>query len=176
MTQSNRLKSPSVQSRSARSVIGREDREFLTTDPIEFFVPIVQWENFTLRGLCTGAGVTIDIAYCRPGREILRVPLDQITPPMPPFDAGATVQAGDVVPAATAMATSDQGSVSAYEYTTGQPTTAQLILVADTEGILPVIAADHAGENWLKVTVTPASAAAILRFLDINGVNVGTYS
>jgi hypothetical protein len=171
-----RLKVPSVQARSARSVIGREDLEFLTTDPRVFYVPVVQWAAFTLRGLCTGANAVVDIAYCRPGRETLRVPLDDQTPPMPPAAIPTDPALGPNLPEATAAASSDQGDIEAYEYTTGQPTTATLALVADAEGDLPVIEADHVGENWLKVTITPASIATVIRFLDISGVNVGTYS
>ena len=164
---SPRLKIPSVQARSARSAF-KEDIGFTNTDPLIIHVPIVQWRGFRIRGLCIGAGVTLDIAYVRPAKEPLRATIDADTPPVPPSDDAASPLAAQAMAGGPAI-------LGAYEYTTGQPTTAQLVLAIGTEGMLPVIEADHVGENWLQVTITPASTLSVLRFLDFSGDNVGTY-
>ena len=169
-----RLQLPSVTARSARSVIGKEDLEFLTTDPVYFYVPIVQWTSYRIRLLTTGDTCVLDMAYVRPGREILRVPVDVLTPPMPPAASDRPVD-GTVFPPATAAATSDVTGQEAYEYTTGQPAVVTMTPAVNVEGLLDVLEAEHLGENWLKVTLTPTSIATVVRFCDISGINVGSY-
>ena len=61
-----------------------------------------------------------------------------------------------------------------YVYTVGQPAADATAWVAGTEFVLEITAAEHIGENWLKVSLDAAVDGAIVTFLDVSGVMLGT--
>ena len=62
---------------------------------------------------------------------------------------------------------------TAFVYTVDQPAVDATAWVDGVELSLEISAAEHQGENWLKVTLSPTDDGAILDFFDISGVNVG---
>ncbi len=61
---------------------------------------------------------------------------------------------------------------NALIYGVDQPAVDATAWVDGAEFSLEITAAEHQGENWLKITLNPAGAAGI-DFLDISGVNLG---
>ncbi len=67
----------------------------------------------------------------------------------------------------------DPGSLpDALVYGVDQPAVDGTAWVDGAEFSLEITAAEHQGENWLKITLNPAGAADI-DFFDISGVNLG---
>lgn len=62
---------------------------------------------------------------------------------------------------------------TAFVYTEDQPAADGTAWVDGTELSLEITAAEHQGENWLKVTLSPTDDGAVLDFFDISGVNIG---
>lgn len=61
----------------------------------------------------------------------------------------------------------------AFVYTVDQPSVDGTSWVDGTELSLEITAAEHQGENWMKVTLSPTDDGAVLDFFDISGVNIG---
>jgi len=59
-------------------------------------------------------------------------------------------------------------------YGAAQPAVDGTAWVAGTEFSLDITAAEHVGENWLKVTLDAAVDGALVTFLDVSGVMLGT--
>lgn len=66
------------------------------------------------------------------------------------------------------------GAAVAFVYTVDQPAIDGTAWVDGAEFSLEITAAEHQGENWLKITLNPAAAADI-DFFDISGELLGTY-
>lgn len=64
------------------------------------------------------------------------------------------------------------GPAIAFVYTAGQPAASGTAWVDGVELVLDITAAEHIGENWLKIVLDPAAAADI-DFFDVSGVNLG---
>lgn len=67
------------------------------------------------------------------------------------------------------------GEAEALIYGAAQPAISPTAWVDGVEFSLDITAAEHVGENWLKVTLNPAAGADI-DFFDISGVNLGQSS
>jgi hypothetical protein len=61
----------------------------------------------------------------------------------------------------------------AFVYTVDQPDTNGLGWTDGSEISVEITAAEHQGENWLKITLSPTDDGAVLDFFDISGVNLG---
>ncbi len=61
---------------------------------------------------------------------------------------------------------------NALVYGAGQPAVNGFAWVDDVEFVLDITAAEHVGENWLKITLDPAGGADIV-FFDVSGENLG---
>lgn len=66
------------------------------------------------------------------------------------------------------------GASDELVYGVDQPAINPTAWVAGVEFSLEITAAEHQGENWLKITLNPAAAAAI-DFFDVSGVNLGLH-
>ena len=66
------------------------------------------------------------------------------------------------------------GASEAFVYGLDQPAADGTAWFSGVEFFLDITAAEHVGENWLKLTLDPAGAATLL-FLDISGTLLGTY-
>ena len=66
------------------------------------------------------------------------------------------------------------GASEAFVYTVDQPGADGTAWVSTIEFFLDITAAEHAGENWLKITLDPAGGA-VIDFFDISGTLLGTY-
>ncbi len=66
------------------------------------------------------------------------------------------------------------GASVAFVYTVDQPAIDGTAWVDGVEFSLEITAAEHQGENWLKITLNPAAAADI-DFLDVSGELLGTF-
>ncbi len=66
------------------------------------------------------------------------------------------------------------GASEAFVYTVDQPAADGTAWVDGVEFSLEISAAEHQGENWLKVTLDPAAGADI-DFFDVSGVNLGLH-
>lgn len=66
------------------------------------------------------------------------------------------------------------GESNAFVYGEDQPAIDGTAWVDGVEFSLEITAAEHQGENWLKILLDPAAAAAI-DFLDVSGELLGTY-
>lgn len=73
---------------------------------------------------------------------------------------------------ATDPASIPAGPTVAFVYTAGQPAADPTPWVDGVELVIDITAAEHVGENWLKIVLDPAAAADI-DFFDVSGVNVG---
>lgn len=60
----------------------------------------------------------------------------------------------------------------ALVYGAGQPAIDPTAWVDGVEFVLDITAAEHVGENWLKITLDPADGSDII-FFDVSGVNLG---
>jgi len=61
-----------------------------------------------------------------------------------------------------------------FVYTVDQPAIDATAWVDGVEFSLEISAAEHQGENWLKITLDPADGSDV-DFFDISGVLLGTY-
>lgn len=64
---------------------------------------------------------------------------------------------------------------NAKEYTTSEPAASGTAWVDDVEFTLDITAAEHVGENWLRIALDPAAAAEVI-FFDVMGTNLGQSS
>ncbi|MCH7891009.1 MAG: hypothetical protein IH921_05845 [Gemmatimonadetes bacterium] len=67
------------------------------------------------------------------------------------------------------------GAAEAFEYTLDQPAIDGTVLNLGSEVSLDITAAEHQGENWLKITLGSFTKSDGLGFLDISGELLGTY-
>jgi len=66
------------------------------------------------------------------------------------------------------------GASEAFVYTLDQPAADGTAWFSAVEFFLDITAAEHAGENWLKITLDPA-AGGVIDYFDISGTLLGTY-
>ncbi len=66
------------------------------------------------------------------------------------------------------------GASEAFVYTVDQPAINGTMWNTATEFSLEITAAEHQGENWLKISLDPDDAA-VIDFFDISGELLGTY-
>jgi len=67
------------------------------------------------------------------------------------------------------------GAAEAFVYTVDVPAIDGTVLVDGVEQALEISAAEHQGENWLRVTLGSFTNGGALDFLDISGELLGTY-
>ena len=67
-----------------------------------------------------------------------------------------------------------QGASEAFVYTVDQPADDGTAWFAGTDFVLEITAAEHQGENWLKITLD-SSGGGDLVYLDISGTLLGTF-
>ena len=66
------------------------------------------------------------------------------------------------------------GASEAFVYTVDQPAINGTMWSNATEFSLEITAAEHQGENWLKISLDPDDAS-VIDFFDISGELLGTY-
>ena len=141
-----RLHRPHPEARAAIALFGKEEgQSFNTTEPLITLVPIVQWSSIRIRVRVSAQAATLNVAFARPNRE--------------------------AEPRATPATDS---KLDAFLYTADQPAIDGTALVAATEQSLEITAAEHQGENWLRVEIVPSVNGMVLDFCDISGVLLGT--
>jgi len=64
--------------------------------------------------------------------------------------------------------------VNAFVYTVDLPAINATVLADGVEQSLEISATEHQGENWLKISLTVDNSDAVVDFLDISGVLLGT--
>lgn len=137
-----RLKIPSPQGRAARSLF---DKVLVFADGADIkvvWVPVIQWANIKLRVRISGTTGTITAEFGRPARQT------------------------------AVLGQQNSANLPAFVYANDQPAAGAVALADGIENELDVTAAEHAGENWLRVTIDPVAAGTI-DFCDISGVLLG---
>lgn len=109
------------------------------------FVPVVQWGAIRIRGRLTGGTAILDVKFARPNRAI--------------------------DPATLGFGTGPQ----AFTYGVDIPAIDGTVLADGVEFSLDIPAAEHQGENWLRVKLDSMTKSDALDFLDVSGELLGTY-